>query len=40
MFCFKSFVVELRHEIVELLHFFRFPFKSFFFKIKGVIFVI
>ncbi len=37
---YKSIVVELRHEIVELLQFFRFAFKSFFFKDKDFIFVL
>ncbi len=37
---FNSIVVELLHKIVELLQFFRFPSKSFFFKLKGGIFVI
>jgi hypothetical protein len=40
MFCFKSIIVELIHQIVELLQNFRFISKSFFIKIGRYIFVI
>lgn len=35
---FKSMIVELRHQIVELLQIFKFIFKSFFIKTRRYIF--